>query len=155
MRVSRMPAVTKRTPANRAGGRLLTAILVNRNAEPHTRYTAARHRMSLVEWPESRKLNGVARSSGAENPVANTQQQRGGNPLRRRQGDSKSQYLGVVADPNADGDEYAYQGLAGNQYRRKQHAVLRKLFMIVRLMMLAMKARHQLRDDAARQHRRG
>ena len=34
---SRVPAVTKRMPENSAGGMLLTAILVNKKLEPHTR----------------------------------------------------------------------------------------------------------------------
>ena len=49
MIASSMPAVTNRMPANNAGGRSRTAIFVNTNDDPHTRYTVARQNMTFVE----------------------------------------------------------------------------------------------------------
>src|ERR1700675_2042467 len=152
IKVSRMPAVTNRTPANSAGGRLATAILVKTKAEPHTRYTGPRHRMSFVEGREFGKRRGAARCPGAENPVAHSQQQHRGDPLCGWQGYTQSQDPWLLADPDTDGNENTDQGLAGNQTRGKQHAVLRELFMVVLLMVLAVIARDQLRDDAAGQY---
>jgi hypothetical protein len=36
-------------PANSAGGRFSTAILVNTKEDPHTRYTMRRHKKTFVE----------------------------------------------------------------------------------------------------------
>jgi hypothetical protein len=49
MAASTVPAVKKRIAKNSAIGRLLTAIFVKRKLEPHTRYTAARHRTNFAE----------------------------------------------------------------------------------------------------------
>src|SRR5271170_5863734 len=124
MLMSSTPAATNRMPANRAAGRLLTAILVNMKAEPHTRYTVPRHRTSFEEWRGSRTLRRAARRSGAENPIADSQHEQCRDPLCAGQFDSKSQYTGLLADPDAYGDENTDQGLAGDQTRGKQHAIL-------------------------------
>ena len=56
------PAVKNRVPANNAAGRFCTAILVNMNDDPHTRYTVPRQSISFVEWRELRKLEAARRS---------------------------------------------------------------------------------------------
>ena len=56
MSASTLPAVTKRIPENSAGGRLATAILVNKKLEPHTRYMVLKASMSFAEYRGSRKL---------------------------------------------------------------------------------------------------
>ena len=49
MIANRVPAVTKRIPENSAGGRLFTAILVNKKLDPHTRYMVVKASMTFAE----------------------------------------------------------------------------------------------------------